>query len=116
MRQQLWGCLDRWPFWVGTRPLAGLLLGGAAGGGFGALGGLVYGALHGALSFALAGALRGAFAGAVAGLLMGLCTAVDRASWPAEERDRSGGPPPPAPPLNGHASEGEPLHREFRRT
>jgi hypothetical protein len=108
MGQRWWYYLDRRPFCVVTRPLLGLLLGGAGGGAFGALAGLVYGALHGVPAFAIAAALHAAFAGAVAGLLMGVCSAVDRATWPGQGQDGSGESSSPGPSINGHTERIDP--------
>jgi hypothetical protein len=94
MWHRLKACVDSRFLGLVTRPLVGLIVTGFVAGVLGSIGGLVYGTFHNSFDFAKAGGLRLAVAGAVAGFIVGLWSALDRLTWPPDER---GGSDPPHP-------------------
>jgi hypothetical protein len=84
--------LERAPYSLVARPLAGALIGLALGALYGALCGALHAALRATPGLFMAWFLRATVAGLGAGFIMGVATALDRAAWRLVE--------PKAPPHN----------------
>jgi hypothetical protein len=71
--------LDRGPFYLMARPLAGAVLGLAVGGLYGSLGGALHAALRGTPALFVGWFLPAVAGGTAAGFIMGVCSAAERA-------------------------------------